>query len=357
MKVCFYIESLGWGGAENVTALIAGQLAQNGHEVSILTDVFYQSSYNISRLVTIIPLFHNKDDRRGVGRTFRAIKTIRRYVKRECPDVSVAIMPAMFRLLFFATIGLKHKIVASDHTSFDRNLGFRNKFIRFYLYKFADAVTVLSQVDYDYLGKRLPQKVVMPNPLAFNCIKEINVQRKKRILAAGRLDAWFIKGFDLLIEAWSDVVKKHPDWTLEIAGGGAEKSQQELIKIIENNNVISNTSLIGFQQNIDELMRSSEIFVLSSRVEGFGMVLIEAMSQGCACVSFDCGGRQSEIIENNKNGIIISDYNTKLLSNAINILIEDDNLRYELAYNASNSAEKYSLPTIANRWENLLSKL
>ena len=309
MKIVFLNHFISGGGAEKVTSLISKSLICRGNEVGLMTNLLRPFFYDFDERVERLPLFYNEREWHSLFSLYYMIRNVRKMLKRDSPDVIIGVLPLMNLVAIVAAIGLKTKVIASDHTTFDRPVKIFARFIRSFVYRFADAVTVLTQTDYDFLGKRLPRKVVMPNPLAYSCVEMVDNPRRKNVLAVGRLDVWKVKGFDLLIEAWAQIADRYPEWILEIAGEGTEKSRNDLLEIAKNNKVENRIRFLGFRKDIDAVMRESSIFVLSSRIEGFGMVLIEAMSQGCACISFDDGGRQREIIRSDEEGIIVEDYN------------------------------------------------
>lgn len=347
------------GGAERVTALLLEWLYKNDTEIRLITDTLTSFAYHINIPSSHIDsLFYSSFQKSGHFSFFYMIKNVRKILKREKPDVIVGIMPWMVLVAFLAKMGLSCKLVASHHTSFSRPVHFHIAFIKNIIYPFASAVTILTQADATYLGNRLPKRVVMPNPLSFPVLKEYRQEiRRKNILAVGRLDVWNVKGFDILIKSWSLIADKYPDWVLEIAGEGSEKSQCYLQELSQKLNIESQVHFLGFRQDIDTVMRESSIFVLSSRIEGFGMVLIEAMSQGCACVSFDDGGRQREIIRNNQEGIIVENRTPEDLSSTIEMLMTDDDLRSEIAMAGVERAKDYDLSLIAKRWKELFGRL
>lgn len=357
MKIVFLNHFISSGGAEKVTYLISKSMIGRSHEVGLMTNVLKPFFYDFDERVERLPLFNNEREWHSFFSLYYMIRNVRRMLKRNRPDVIIGVLPLMNLVAIVAAFGLKTKVIVSDHTSFDRPVKIFARFIRSFVYRFADAVTVLTQTDYDYLGTRLPRKVVMPNPLAYPCVETVANPRKKNVLAVGRLDVWKVKGFDLLIEAWAKIADKYPEWILEIAGDGREKSRNDLLEIAKNNNVENRIRFLGFKKDIDAVMRESSIFVLSSRIEGFGMVLIEAMSQGCACISFDDGGRQREIIRSENEGIIIEDNSVNSLTEKIEELINNQKKRLHIAQNGTYRASNYSLNKIVKRWENLLLKV
>jgi glycosyltransferase involved in cell wall biosynthesis len=358
MKVVFYIDSLQSGGAAKVIVTIANELLRRGHFVFIATDTLHKSIvYEIDKNITILPIYSlNHFKRSKVYRLWDLLKLIRRSMKKIKPDIIIGVQSIMFLIAKLASIRLLIPVIASDHTSFDRKLPFYIQLIRFYFYKSADAVTILSQSDYDFLGKRLPKKVVMPNPLSYPIFQETSI-RRKNILAVGRLNVWQIKGFDILIEVWSLIADKYPDWILEIAGTGNASSFDKLKGMTTRLGIENRVNFLGFHSEIDKIMQKSSIFVLSSRVEGFGLVLIEAMSQGCACISFNTGGRQKEIISSPQSGILIENQSKDDLKKALIRLIEEDQLRIAISEEGKKEACRFSKEIITDQWELLFNRI
>ena len=357
MKIVFLNQFISGGGAERFTCLIASEMAKIGHDVILMTDLFYPFAYEFDSRVRRVALFLNQKEAKSHLNFIYMVRNARAMIMKERPDVIIGVLPVMNMAAIIAAIGTNTRVIATHHTSFDRKVGLHIQFIQYYGYRFADAVSILTEADSQFLGKRLSKKVVMPNPLAYPCVSDNNQERRKNILAVGRLDVWKLKGFDLLIKAWSQIANQFPDWKLEIAGTGENDAIGEVTSMIEDLHVSKQVVLLGFRKDIDAIMRNSSIFALTSRVEGFGMVLIEAMSQGCACVSFDDGGRQREIITPGIDGIIVDGNDVKKLSDSIKILIQDKELRSKLSTNAIKRADDFSLDKITTRWMDLINRV
>ena len=170
---------------------------------------------------------------------------------------------------------------------------------------------------------------------------------EKTVITAGRLN--WVKGYDLLIQAFSFVVQKHPDWKLKIFGTGRERN--DLLKLIQEKKLYNNVFLMGPTKELQiELMQAS-IFVVSSRMEGFGLVIAEAMQCGVPVVSFDCPHGPSEIINNGEDGILVENGNIEKLGAAINKLIENKDLRIEMGKKAYRNVKRFSVDNIGKQWE------
>lgn len=356
MKIIFINHFIAGGGAERVTSLLSKKMVEKGHDVCLITDLSIPFAYKFDKNIYTYPLYKNKREKKSLLSFCYMVKNCRSYIKKEAADVIIGVLPLMNLVAIIASLGLRKKVIASEHTSFDRPLKWHIGFIRNIVYHFADVVTILTQTDYNYLGSKIPNKIVMPNPLSYPCIKE-KAFRRKNILAVGRLDIWYVKGFDILIEAWGMIAHKYPDWTLEIAGKGADESMKYLQQISRNVNIEKQVVFLGFHSDIDNIMRQSSIFTLTSRHEGFGMVLLEAMSQGCACVSFDCGGRQREIITNSNEGIIIENHDVRELARWLEKMIVDESLRDEISEGGIERAKAFDLDVIEEKWERIIENI
>ena len=424
MKICVVCNNLGKGGAERVGVNLANGFAQKGHNAIIISDINQEANYPINPKVHILPLFIKKEGK--FQKWLKSIKNVRKYARQEKPDVIIGIMEICTFISYLATLGLNIPVIMTEHNSFERPvsapLSLRKKIFKFWVNKLYRNITVLTEADKLYIGTRLKNVTVMPNPLFLNPIKEIP-PKEKTTLAAGRIDDWHYKGFDNLLQAWSkiqDSRSKIQDWWLKIAGAGNQESFEYLMNLlpdgewvfnenVNNDDIHLNTKypkekntstekqkpqksgvwrsekyhieFLGFQKDMESLYKKSEIFVLSSRYEGFGLVLIEAMSQGCAPVACDYKGRQKEIlcpdgvssskfirqdssassqdsrIEICENGIMCKPDNVEELADAIQKMIIDDDYRKTAQKQAVERSKFYRLDNIISMWEDLLKKI
>lgn len=175
----------------------------------------------------------------------------------------------------------------------------------------------------------------------------------KTVIAAGRLARQ--KGYARLILAFERVVRVHPDWNLVICGGGPRRKHLE--REIERRDMGAHVTLAGPVKDVVARMAESSIYALSSRFEGFPMVLLEAMSVGLPVVSFDCPTGPREIVEHRRNGLLVPEGDPHALAAALVEMIEDHELRRQCSEGALATAERYSLKSIGPRWEALIAQL
>lgn len=354
------------GGIERVTVALANGLSKF-YKVTIISlyrgtkELPFRPNENVN-VIYINNDFETSMYNRQLG-LFEGLKFDVTYIKRKLTkfsekkiefnesDVFISCDVKMSVLLYLLAKKSKSKIIAIEHFEHDvGNVVLRK--IRGVLYpKFA---AVLSQTYEDkskYL-KWLPaaKHKVIPNIVSFK--PKDNTQQKikqNEVLAVGRLTSQ--KGFDLLLKAWALADTK--GWCLKIIGDGEEYG--DLMSLISSLN-ISNADIIPFQNNIQQHYDSAEIFVLSSRYEGLGMVLIEALSSGLACISFDCPAGPKTIITND-NGLLIPTGDIEKLCKAISLLIANEEIRKKLQANAVLSIDKFEESNVVAEWRELLNEI
>lgn len=214
-----------------------------------------------------------------------------------------------------------------------------------------DAFVVLTQHDATSWAN-VKEAHIIPNSLPFTP-KTHSECNTKKIISVGRLDEQ--KGYERLIDAWAIIANKYPEWQINIYGEGILYKQLSN-KIIEKN-LGKSIILHKPTKNIVEEYIGSSIYVMSSRFEGFGMVLIEAMICGLPCISFNCPYGPSDIIQNGENGFLVENGNIEKLASAIEELIQNEPLRKQMGKQAHISVQKYSPDVIMKQWDDLFHNL
>lgn len=351
-KILFITKILTHGGAQRVCASLANGLSLRGHEVSILADFTIGKPYKTEEHVRLVQV----DSYTNSGKFFKQLNFL---CKKEKYNIIINFegLKTFYSVLAAKINGIP--IIYSEHNSFERPhsapMPIYEYFKKYYLSRIYDCLTVLTQRDASLLKDKVSNVYIMPNPLFLSPLSEIPL-KEKTVLAVGRLNAWHVKGFDVLMEAWSNIQHIYPDWTLTIVGGGELEDKEFLMGLAKQKNV-KRLKVIDYKSDIVEEYRNSEVFVLSSRYEGFGLVLIEALSQRCACIACDYLGRQSEIIENEINGLTCQADSVNDLQSALFTVLGNEQLRKNIQLNSILGISKFSEANVAERWELLIKKI
>ena len=199
----------------------------------------------------------------------------------------------------------------------------------------------------------LSNVTVIPDPIPMPIPLSVSDLHAKRVITIGRYA--YQKGYDMLLQAWSKVEKQYPDWTLDIFGQG---DQTEYRKLMTDLGIDTNRChLNGPVEDVTKNYLDSSIFVLSSRFEGFGLVLVEAMACGLPVVSFDCPAGPDEIITDGVDGILVPSGDVHVMAEKLMALMADEELRKRLGQQARRSAKRYDMKTIASQWTTLFEKV
>lgn len=355
-KVCFLVGNLNnSGGTERVSTLIANKLESLNYDISILNltngeNPFFKLNGNIKNY----SLF-NKEI--SFKKNFlECIYKIRCFIKSN--NITHLVVVDSIGCIFTipALMGLKVKHICWEHFNFKNNNGtFFRDWARKFAAKYCDYVVTLTSEDNvfwkDSLKNIKATIVTIPNPTPYQISTARPVQEYNIVLAVGRLTEQ--KGFDLLVQSWAQVCKTVANWKLQIVGSGEDelllKEQVSSLKIEDR------VEFVPATKDIASYYQNASVFCLSSRYEGFGMVILEAMAFGLPIVSFDCEVGPRDMVQPGENGLLVPPEDTQKLSEA---LINTINLSAEDYANTSvaskNMAKKFSIENLIARWINIL---
>ena len=214
-----------------------------------------------------------------------------------------------------------------------------------------DKLIVLTEIDRE-TWTELNNVVAIPDPLSFTP-SSISPLVEKRVVAIARYS--HEKGIDLLLQAWSQVEKSNGEWRLDVFGDGDRTTyEQQIAQLCIDR---SRCVLHGRTNNVEQEYCNSSLFVLSSRFEGFGMVLTEAMACGLPVVSFDCPWGPRSIITDGEDGLLAENGNVAALASKLSMLMGDATLRKTMAQTAVRNVQRFSMVKVAERWKSLFDEL
>lgn len=367
--ILFLVSSMQGGGAERVAALLCNHWANNGYTVTLMPTFSgkgncsypLEGAVHLDYLADHIPTNTHKT----LWSMLRRLWTLRKIIKESQADVVVSFLTHVNIAAILATRGLPIPIIASERThppSMPLSIIWRLG--RKITYRWATHVIAQTQETANWLQINCPKaKIrVIPNPVVFPLAKAhpiLNPQdyfKKEQhlIIAVGRLDKY--KNFDLLIDAFSTLNHKHPHWNLVIFGKGNEQQNLEVQR--DKLGLTKKIHLLGHAGNLGDWYQYADLYVMSSQFEGFPNTLLEAMSYGLASISLDCDVGPRDIIQTEKNGILVPLKENKTeLTMALERLIENKNLRLQMGKEASKVRERFSMEKVAGLWGETLDQL
>jgi len=363
MKLALAIPTLNGGGAERVMSTMANYWASHGHEVHLVThdrpeNDFYPLDGSVVR--------HGFDISKPPGSPLDTVKhNIQRItLPRKClvdvrPDavISFTVRMNVQNLIALCGTGIP-AIVSERNNPLAQQQPLPFTLLRRYLYPRASALVMQTEAARTWAASFMPSRRihVIPNPLSLSgasSCEERPAPGGPVVCSAGRLIP--SKGFDLLIQAFHAAARDKHAWSLLILGEGEDRPRLE--GIVRELGLHNRVHMPGRVRDPFDAVRSSTIFVLSSRHEGFPNALIEAMALGLPVISTDCPFGPSEIVNNGVDGVLVPNGNVRALADAMEHLMVSEDARRMLGEHARVSSERFSLDTVMHHWGALLETI
>ncbi|CEH33398.1 glycosyltransferase family 4 protein [Romboutsia lituseburensis] len=392
MKIAFLCHNVfSNGGVQRVVTNISNLFIDMGYDVDIIcTDkkiLIDRTKYQLNNKVKVINVERVEEKKiiylykkllRGINKftnilnrpMFIKLQTNVYYKKRELDEIADTIIRNKYHCVIGCegyysvflgiiktklnckTIGWQHSSYDAYFTSKNKYYGNRENLFKTYL-NLLDKNIVLTKSDKLKYEKNLNVfSQVIYNPLSFSN-RNISNQQNKVIIAAGRLV--YQKGFDMLIEIFKTIKENtKEEWKLHIIGSGDEESK--LQNLILCNNLNDYVKIFPFTKDIEKYMLSADIYAMTSRNEGFGLVVTEALQCGLPIVTFETSG-PVEIIEGYECGTIVKRYNKDTFAEKILDLINDEDKRTKLSRNAIKRASMFNPNIIIKEWDRLIKSI
>lgn len=356
-KICFYLtDASDEGGIQRVITELANYFVE-GNDIWIVS-VFYKDEqhakflpYHLNHNVKFKAFVKKNETQNKILKkinTFKAIFSLYLFLKKENFDIFIANGMESVIWSFLPVFFNKTKYICCDHTSFDRKplwarLG------RILSKYFANAIVVLTSIDAQAWNNSKVNIIPNPSPYPKTIFTSPYNQRRRRIIAVGRLVE--VKGFDRLLDIWEEFIKRNPHtpFSLEIIGNGPLKDTLSN-RII--NTQLKNVTISEFTSNISTIYNDSQLILMTSYHEGLAMVLIEAQAFGIPALAYDVSG-PAEVIVNGQTGYLIPNGDEEQFISKLSLLLANGALREDMSDKCSAYLERFNIDMIAEKWKRL----
>lgn len=359
--ILLMVSSMNAGGAERVAASLADAWVSKGYEVTLLVTFSGRGEcfYTLSKEVDILYLADKtRTHKLPLLAYISRFLALRRLVRRLRPNVLVSFLTNVNVAALLSTLGTKIPTVVCERTYPPQlPVGASWRQLRRWTYPVASRVIMQSSEGVRWLETEIPSAhgIVMPNPILYPLpvneptISPVSVIAPERriLLAVGRMSEE--KGFDSLIRGFSSLASQHPQWDLVILGDGPLRPV--LADQVRHLGLAGRVFMPGRAGNVGEWYQRADLYVMSSRVEGFPNTLGEAMSHGCPAVSFDCDTGPRDLIRHDVDGLLAPPGDVAVLAQYLSRLMESDALRSRMATRALEVRDRYSIERVLALWD------
>lgn len=350
MKITFVTDTLQAGGAERVISILANRLQDRAYDVEIIClrmhKVFYE--FNESVKLTFAEDYVN-------GGFLKKMIWLRKYIKQQKPSVVIAFMVGVYIVTLLSLIGSKQPVIVSERIDPRKTSKKIRNVLRYLVMPLIQHLVVQTENIKSYFPAFIRKRTsIIFNPVteAVFAVASENTCKKKRLINVGRL--YDQKNQRMLIEAFSIVKNKFPDYELAIFGEGP--LQDELQNLINEKGLSDSVKLMGKSTKILEELKTSEVFCLSSNYEGMSNAMIEAVCLGLPVITTDISGARDVIVDG-ENGYIVNVNNAAAFANAISKILSDKELMQKMERNNLLKANLFKADTIVDSWIGLINKM
>jgi glycosyltransferase involved in cell wall biosynthesis len=365
-RLTLVVPSLALGGAERVVSKMANHWAASGNVVTVITlSADDEDTYPLAPKVLRIALDMMRESRgpiEALVNNLERVRHLRAAIAGSVPETVISFTDRMNVLTLLACRPLKVDTVVSERIDPSRyEIGRTWSWLRRRLYPSARALVVQTERVRDQMAGLMRGRLiyVIPNAVeappnaasvSNRAATSSDPSRPHWIVAMGRLARQ--KGFDLLIEAFSQIANRHPQWSIKILGEGPARAS--LKRLIAEKGLNGRIVLAGWEPDPVFVLKQSDLFVLSSRFEGFPNALLEAMACGLPSISFDCPSGPAEILRDTIDGLLVPAEDVEALASTMDRAIGDESLRQRLSAEAVRVVDRFSAERYFANWDAVL---
>lgn len=356
--IAIVLSGIGAGGTERVVSMLANRLAGTGWRVTIITPeaADAQSYYPLDPEVKVVRLglpASRYSRLRANWVAARRILAMRRMFADLKPDVVLSFLTRTNVQSLIATLGMDVPVIVSERNNPAlQDVGPMWHSLRAILYRRAYGLVVMTRGVLSFFPEAQRRRSwIIPNFATLPA--GVTAGRGGKMLTAvGRMVPQ--KGFDLLLQAFAQIAPRFPDWALTIWGDGPDR--EELERLSEKLGLYGRVNFPGISNRPAGWIEGADIFVLSSRYEGWGIVLLEAMAAGLPVVSFNCQWGPAEMVADGSNGLLVQPEDVEGLSRALARLMADPALCERLGAAARVDSVRFSPERVLAQWEDVLQQ-
>jgi len=356
MKILFVVDDFS-GGAGNVVQILANEFSYRGNEVIVLLLNYHTQNNHLDKKINIIKRsITSQNASNKIIWLAQTINELRELITRVNSDVIISFLDNNNTLVGLSLMLKDIPLIVSERSNpivIKPKLLWR--LLRIPAYLRANAVIVQCSNFINFNRLFFKKTGVIPNPII-----NPNIGKKPnhndgiiRLVSVGRLA--MIKHFSLMIEVFERLNKQFPNTELYIYGEGTERDNLE--KLIERLSLQNKVFLPGRTNEVYNVLNDSDIYLMTSKQEGFPNALSEAMATGLPVVAFECHEGLRDIVDNGENGFLVPPGDIDNMAKYIGLLIQDTNLRHTFSKNARAISEKFSVANVLNMWEETINRV
>ncbi|MBB4186305.1 glycosyltransferase family 4 protein [Sinorhizobium terangae] len=356
-RITIVVPGLGAGGTEHVVNVVSNHWNGLGCKVTLITlePPDARPYYDFDPRIAVVRLGvppRRATKMRSSFLVLQRFQRLRAAIRRSRPDLVISFLTRTNVLTLLATIGFAAPVIVSERNNPTlQPLGPFWRWLQRCLYPRAFGLVTMTQGALDHF----PARIRRNGWVIANFVDLPNGWQKRRgkniLTAVGRLTRQ--KGFDLLLEAFSKVAASHPEWKLVIWGEGDQRRSLEALR--DALGLQERVEMPGLTKRPGLWIENADVFVLSSRYEGWGIVLLEAMAAGLPVVSYECDWGPRAMITHGSDGILVPREDVEALAESLERVMADRDLRERLGARAEASAKKYMPEQILAKWDGLVS--